>query len=141
MIRQGQELPGSWKTARKSALVEAQKVNDRESFSVTTTRGTLHGKRGDYLVWDPKKPESKWIVEESIFGETYQEVKPNRYRKVATVDLLKMEEPFEVISLESDEKDPWKGEPGDYVARGAKGEYYGIRKAFVDANYEFLPEV
>ena len=47
----------------------------------------------------------------------------HEYRKVATVQALEMQVPFQVETLEG----VMKGKPGDFLCRGAHGEYWPIR--------------
>ncbi len=130
-IRQGQVVDGKWLTARKTQLCGREAIV-AESQEVKTPWGaTLTGKRGDYVVFDAAKPEDRWVVERTIFDATYEQAAPDRFRKKATVQALAMSEPFQVETLEG----VVDGAAGDYLARGAKGEYYVIPRGFFDANY------
>jgi len=51
--------------------VEATQVNNKEKFRV----GELTGKKGDYIVRDINDKSNMWIVDGSIFKDTYSSTK------------------------------------------------------------------
>lgn len=54
------------------------------------------------------------------------------YRKKTTIQAKQMSEPFTVETLEG----TMKGQAGDYLAIGVKGEQYPIQKAIFEQTYE-----
>lgn len=54
------------------------------------------------------------------------------YRKTVLTYAVRMDEPFEVETLEG----TMTGQPGDYLAVGVQGEMYPIAASVMDASYE-----
>jgi hypothetical protein len=54
------------------------------------------------------------------------------YRKTATTKAARIDEPFQVRTLEG----TMTGQAGDYLAVGVHGERYPIAAAVMDASYE-----
>ena len=125
-------IAGRWIKAVKSQICGAEAVNDKESFSVATSWGSiLSGKRGDYLVWDESSPADRWIVDPGVFNSSYQQFEPGRFRKTAVTDVQQIIEPVSVHSPEG----TVEGNPGDYLARGVNGEVWVIPAEFFAKAY------
>lgn len=58
-------------------------------------------------------------------------------RKTATAHAVRIDEPFSIDTLEG----VMQGNPGDYLMRGAAGEYYPCAAHVFEATYEWLEDV
>ncbi len=130
-------IAGRWQKAVKSQICGAEAVKDKDSFSVSTSWGSvLNGKRGDYLVWDEADPSDRWIVDPAVFNSSYLQFEPGRFRKTALTDVQQITEPVSVHSNEG----TVDGNPGDYLARGVTGEFWVIPAAFFAKAYKITDE-
>jgi hypothetical protein len=85
-----------------------------------------------------RDPERRELVEAGTYlGPRGSEVpEPMReYRKTATTFAVRIDEPFEVETIEG----VMSGQPGDYLACGVAGELYPIAAAIFESTYELLP--
>lgn len=56
------------------------------------------------------------------------------YRKKTIIQAIQVREPFDVETLEG----TMHGNAGDYLARGAAGEFYPIKKEIFEQTYEAI---
>jgi hypothetical protein len=73
-------------------------------------------------------PEFAKALAEDLGMEKYRRIRTEQYA-------VAIDEPFTVDTLEG----KMKGEPGDYLVIGTKGEQYPVRKEIFESIYEKVP--
>jgi len=107
------------RTYRSAITVTASRTTD--SVQWRTTRGdTLQAAAGDWILHDGTG--DKWSVDAAVFADTYASLGGDRYRKTATIQAVRIDEPFTVSTLEGTAS----GAAGDWLARGPRGECWPI---------------
>lgn len=59
---------------KKRIVVDAEQISEPTEVTVEWSKGKLYGKPGDYLV--TYEAGKQWIVEKSVFEETYVVIEP-----------------------------------------------------------------
>ncbi len=115
---------------RSNVVVRAEPVTEQQEW--TTAHGdVLHADEGDWWVIDG---EDRWSVAGPIFTDTYENVEGDMYRKVATINAVKIDRPFAVDTLEGIAT----GQPGDWLVRNPSGECWPVPAEVFARRYEAI---
>jgi len=134
-IRNGSEIPaefGPIRKAVKKTTVQIREPNGEEKFSLSW--GELTAVPGVDVVICTGTEEYPCKID--VFKETYREVTPGRFQKMAITNLVQIPQGVTVLlhTLEGKET----ATHPDYVAVGKKNEVYANAASWVQENLDFV---
>jgi len=119
----------NFKSSAERAVEQFNPQNPDETLDVKTSWGeTLTAKKGDYLVGALDNPNDRWVVNQQIFEETYEIVRPGVGVKSALIELVPLTEitgdPDTMVTVHTLEGSV-EARAGDFhLAKGVKGEIW-----------------
>jgi hypothetical protein len=119
-----------WRRLARSGEVTAVRSDAPWSWR-TGTGEWLNAAAGD---WRVREGEAEWSVADSIFGQTYEQVAGDRWRRIGEVDGRPAVAGEIVRSLEGAQT----ARAGDWVLRGGAGEEWIVSAEHLAAHYQPL---